>query len=345
LIRLCEDKREAVERVYDAMERQVVHMVRLVDDLLDVSRITSGKIRLQRQPTALATLIDTAIEANRAALDMGELVLRLDVPDGDALLDVDPTRFVQVISNLLHNAIKFTPAGGQVEIVARLTAKQPNTARSLTLRVSDTGVGMSEAMLPRVFDLFTQGERPARDKHSGLGIGLALARKLVEMHGGSIEATSVGPDQGSTFTIQLPNSAPVLESAAREPIERPQKLKRRVVVIDDNEDSADTMAMYVSALGADSSVAYDGEEGLSRVLEVHPDLVLLDIGLPGIDGYETCRRIRRQVGSDVTVVAMTGWGQDRDKQDAKDAGFDAHLTKPVDPSQLRRLLADAGSIH
>jgi PAS domain S-box-containing protein len=337
MLRIARDKPEAIERVRLTMERQVGHMVRLVDDLLDVSRITSGKIRLQRQPTELSTLINTAVEANRAALNAAKIDLGVDLPASPLVLDVDPTRFVQVVSNLLHNAVKFTKAGGHVRVAAKVDAPFPGTPADLELTVSDSGVGISQDMLPRVFDLFTQGD--AQSTQPGLGIGLALARRLVEMHGGSIDASSAGPGQGSTFTIRMPLSTAVREQRPVNPA-NPSQIKRQVVVIDDNEDSADMTAMFVSALGAESRVAYDGESGLSLIREHRPDVVLLDIGMPGIDGYETCRRIRKSLGADVFVVAMTGWGQERDKLEAKNAGFNAHLTKPVDPAVLKRLLAD-----
>jgi PAS domain S-box-containing protein len=335
MLRIAVDKPDAIERVRIMMERQVGHMVRLVDDLLDVSRITSGKIRLQRQPSVLATLINTAVEANRAALNSAQIDLRVKLPDEPVQLDVDPTRFVQIVSNLLHNAVKFTKAQGQVGITAQVEPAIDGGTRRLSLSVADSGVGISHEMLPRVFDLFVQGD--GTSSQPGLGIGLALARRLVEMHGGSIEATSPGPGQGSAFTIRLPLPAAPKESSNVRP-QQPKEIKRHVLVIDDNEDSADMTAMFVSALGAESRVAYDGESGLSLMHEFHPDVVLLDIGMPGIDGYETCRRIRQSLGSDVFVVAMTGWGQERDKQQARNAGFNAHLTKPVDPAMLKNLL-------
>jgi len=196
-------------------------------------------------------------------------------------------------------------------------------------------------MLPRVFDLFTQGEPDAERSHTGLGIGLALSRRLIEMHGGSIEANSEGSGHGSTFTIHIPISSASPAEAPPERTTGPQDIKRRVLVIDDNEDAANAMAMLVEAVGGEPQVAYDGTSGLKKMSEFTPDVVLLDIGMPGIDGYETCRRIRQEFGSDVVVVALTGWGQDQDKQEALRAGFDAHLTKPADPATLELLLAHA----
>jgi signal transduction histidine kinase len=334
LIRLAGDDSEAIERVRTMMERQVSHMVRLIDDLLDVSRITSGKIRLQRQPTLLATMVQTAIDANRAALAERRIEFHSSLPDVPVMLDVDPTRFVQIVSNLLNNAVKFTSASGRIEVVARIEPP------SLRLTVADSGIGISRELLPRVFDLFAQGEESASSQ-VGLGIGLALARRLVEMHGGTIEAESPGPGLGSVFTIRLPLSKARVESTPLKPSIPSAKLRRRVVVIDDNVDAADSLKMFVTALGSECRVAYDGERGLQQVVQFRPQLILLDIGMPRVDGYETCRRIRKQLGASVVIVAISGWGQDRDKLAARKAGFDAHLTKPVDPIVLKGLLAEA----
>ncbi|HEU4581314.1 MAG TPA: ATP-binding protein [Polyangiaceae bacterium] len=339
LLHLSADLPDGGARVRGVMERQVNHMVRLVDDLLDVSRINSGSIRLQRQVMTLQSLVSTAIEAHRAALEAGQLRLELELPSEPLMLDVDPTRFVQVLSNLLHNAIKFTEPGGRIRVVAQstLVAGSPR----LQLAVEDSGSGISRELLPRVFELFTQGEPGAQRAAGGLGIGLALARRLIEMHGGSIEAFSGGRGRGSRFVIQLPLPAPAAAPQPSERAARPPAADRRVVVIDDNADAADTLALLIEALGGECKVAYDGEAGVGAVLEFQPDVVLLDIGMPGIDGYETCRRIRLQRGSKPLIVALTGWGQARDKERALHAGFDLHLTKPASPAAIQELLARA----
>jgi PAS domain S-box-containing protein len=339
LLRLSTDSPDGGARVRGVMERQVNHMVRLVDDLLDVSRINSGSIRLQRQAVTLQSLVSTAIEAHRAALDAGQLRLELQLPPAPLTLDVDPTRFVQVLSNLLHNAIKFTEPGGRIRVAAESAAAGGSSPR-LQLAVEDSGSGISRELLPRVFELFTQGEPGAQRAPGGLGIGLALARRLIEMHGGSIEAFSGGPGCGSRFVIQLPLPEPIAEPPPSEHAARPPAVDRRVVVIDDNADAADTLALLIEASGGQCRVAYDGEAGVREVLEFQPDVVLLDIGMPGIDGYETCRRIRRERGSSPLIVALTGWGQARDKERALHAGFDLHLTKPASPATLRQLLAN-----
>jgi PAS domain S-box-containing protein len=344
LIRRGGSTPDAVERVRTMMERQVGHMVRLIDDLLDVSRITSGKIRLQRHPTALTTLVSTAIETNRAGLGAKQLALSVELPDAPLLLDVDPTRFVQIVSNLLHNAVKFTEPAGRIRIAARVRPPSNGTEGELELSVIDSGHGISRAMLPRVFDLFVQGEGAAQGTQSGLGIGLALAQRLIGLHGGTIEARSEGPDQGSTFTIRLPLATATTRPTAVDLPPIPE-LRRRVVIIDDNEDAADTVAMLIETLGGEARVAYAGEAGLRLVLELRPDIVLLDIGMPGIDGYETCRRIRAALGASVVIIALTGRGLDQDKRETERAGFDAHITKPADPTILEHLLAEALPTH
>jgi signal transduction histidine kinase len=337
LIRLSGDRPATVRRMRAMMERQVGHMVRLIDDLLDVSRITSGKIVLQRVPTPIDELVQGAVDAQRSAIDAAGLTLSVELPDHPCVVDVDPTRLVQVLSNVLHNAVKFTPARGLIRVVAE--TPPPDFPEGLvTIAVSDTGIGISRDMLPRVFDLFVQGDHTTGPRHSGLGIGLALARRLIEMHGGSIKATSGGADQGSTFTINLPVSQRRVEAAPQPGDARP--VNSRVLIVDDNQDAANSMAMLVEALGGTSRAAYDAAAGLNALAEFGPDVVVLDIGMPGIDGYEMCRRIRlRPSGRHVVVIALTGWGHPQDKQRALDVGFDAHLTKPVDPAAFQELLA------
>ena len=335
-IRQLGDTPDAVAEVRAMMERQVSHMVRLIDDLLDVSRITTGTIHLQRQPSSLETLLRMAIEAHQAQMDAGRIAFSLDLPEESVVIDVDPTRFVQVISNLLDNAVKYTDAGGQIRISAKLTSNG-GAAKALTLTLSDSGVGISEASLPQLFEPFTRGDAETRRAH-GLGIGLALARRLIEMHGGSIEARSEGRGSGSEFTIRLP----VTDASAGTSVESSpevRRINRRIVVIDDDADVAKSIARLVSALGGESRVAHNGEDGLALVRDFRPDVVLLDIGMPKMDGIETCRRIRKEFGSTILVAAMTGWGREQDKQAAFRAGFDVHLTKPPDPKALMRLLA------
>ena len=337
LIRLAGDKPGSVEPVRAMMERQIGHMVRLIDDLLDVSRITSGKLRLQPEPTPLDMLVNGAIEANRAAIAAKQIELKIDLPTTLCLLDVDPTRFIQVISNLLHNATKFTEPGGSICVAAHVGSSDGTKLKELSLSVIDSGIGISAELLPHIFKLFTQGERGS--SLPGLGIGLALARRLVEMHGGKIDALSNGSGTGSELLIRLPLSSTAEQPRSAEQIPV-RTLGRRVVVIDDNHDAADTTAMVIEALGGECRVAYDGISGVREVLAHRPEIVLLDIGMPGLDGYETCSRIRRELGSGVFVVALTGFGREQDRDKALQFGFDAHLTKPADPKELARFLSD-----
>jgi PAS domain S-box-containing protein len=339
LIRLSGDASPAVERTRAIMDRQVGHMVRLIDDLLDVSRITSGKIQLHRRPTPIDLLIATAVDANREAITTARLLLEIRLPDPPVWVDADPTRGVQIVSNVLHNAVKFSDPGGRIAVTAAVEAAD-GAAAALVLTIADTGVGITPEMLPRVFDLFTQDRATTGRSQAGLGIGLALARRLVEMHGGAIEARSGGPGCGSAITIRLPVSdadapatAPLLRTSA-------SASRHRVLVVDDNLDAAHAMAMVIAALGGDARVSGDGAGALALVAEWSPTLVLLDIGMPGMDGYETCRRVRAAMGNRIRIVALTGWGQEQDKRDAERAGFDAHLTKPADPAALERLLAE-----
>jgi signal transduction histidine kinase/DNA-binding response OmpR family regulator len=344
LIRLGGSSVGSIERVRGIMERQIGHMVRLIDDLLDISRITSGKIRLQRQPAVLSELVEGAVEATRAFIAERRVKLAVHLPDTPCVLDVDRTRFVQILSNLLHNAAKFTEPDGRIDVTAEISASDASDRRELAITVADSGIGISQEMLPRVFDLFTQGDGAAGQAQGGLGIGLALVRRLVEMHGGGVEARSEGRGRGTQVTVRVPvaETAPAggLPSVPGET----SAVTGRVLIVDDNQDAAHTLAMLVDDLGGESQIANDGPSALRRMAEFRPDVVLLDIGMPGLDGYETCRRIRQTPGgSDLIVVALTGWGQDDDKQRAVDAGFDRHLTKPADPVAVQKLLAEVGN--
>jgi PAS domain S-box-containing protein len=337
LMRVSGDTPPSFQSVRSMMERQVGQMVRLIDDLLDVSRIASGKIVLRRVPTSLTELLQTSIEVHRPMIEAAGIQLTVELPSHAYVVDVDPTRFVQILSNVLHNASKFTPRGGRIR--CSVDTRRVDDLDWITVTISDTGVGISNDMLPRVFDMFTQADSPAERTHGGLGIGLALARQLAEMHGGQIGARSEGPGQGSAFSITVP----VCDSPAAGPsvgeLDVPT-LSCRVIIVDDNRDAAEMMSMLVTEMGGTARTAHDAASGLSAVREFLPDIVFLDIGMPGMDGYEACRRIRHEASDKpVFIVAVTGWGQSNDKKLALDAGFDAHLTKPVDPALLGRILA------
>jgi PAS domain S-box-containing protein len=335
LLRVSRDKPAALDRIQPMLDRQVGYMVRLIDDLLDISRITSGRIHLQRRPTPLAELVESAVEANRSAIEAAGLELRVSVADGPCFVDVDPTRFVQVLSNVVQNAVKFTERGH----IAIVGGPDPDAVTpSVVVTISDTGAGISATTLPRVFQLFTQGAPVGRSK-SGLGIGLALARRLVEMHSGTIDAASGGEGRGSTFTIRMPAVTGAADPAAVSPAPRAEAIRGKVLIIDDNIDAASTLSALVSALGGEARTANDGESGIRQAVDFRPDAIFLDIGMPGLDGYETCRRLREHpAGRTAYVVALTGWGQPQDRERALALGFDAHVTKPADPATLAALL-------
>jgi CheY-like chemotaxis protein len=253
------------------------------------------------------------------------------------MVDVDVTRFVQILSNVLHNASKFTPQHGTIRCAAAIVPTVDPLRVAIT--ISDTGTGISKDLLPHIFEMFTQAESATQRHHGGLGIGLALARRLVHMHGGEIAADSGGLGQGSTFTITMPVCDAGRTQVATRPVDVP-RVECRVLIIDDNRDAANTMAMLVEQLGGAARIAHDAMSGLQALDDAVPDVVFLDIGMPGIDGYETCRQMRRRPANKaMVIIAVTGWGQPQDKQRALDAGFDGHLTKPVALETLARILA------
>ena len=317
----------------DIMDRQVRHMVRLIDDLLDVSRITRGRLELRRQPVELAQVIEQALETSRPHLSQQ---LTISLPSEPIHLDADPVRLSQVLSNLLNNAAKFTPKSGRIGVSASL---EGGTA---VIRVRDTGVGIAPEQLARIFQIFSQAGSALDRSTGGLGIGLSLARSLVELHGGTIEARSEGRDKGAEFVVRLPVLA--LPDPAELP-ERPAPASyggavRRVLVVDDVRDSVDSLAALLRMDGNVVETAADGLEAVRKAEAFKPDLILLDLGLPHLNGFEACELIRRQPwGRGIVIVALTGWGQDEDRRRTLDAGFDAHLVKPVHADALRALLA------
>jgi PAS domain S-box-containing protein len=316
------------------IERQLAHMVRLIDDLLDLSRIGRGKLELRRSVLPLARVIDDAVETSRPAIEASRHALRVALPETALYIDADLTRLSQVFANLLNNAAKFMPAGGRIELVAQRRGDEVQVA------VEDDGDGMPPEMLPRIFEMFTQIDRRLERTQGGLGIGLAIARRLVELHGGRLEASSQGLGRGSRFTVTLPLAA--AQQAGHEPAsaaERTAAGARRVLVADDNRDSADSLAELLMLLGNETRVARDGEQALDVAAQFRPDVALLDIGMPKLSGLDVARRLRTQPwGRDIVLIAVTGWGQEADRQRSREAGFDHHVVKPVDPALLEQLL-------
>jgi PAS domain S-box-containing protein len=329
---------DALARERTIVERQVKHLVRLVDDLLDVSRITRGKVELKREAVELGEVVATAIEMASPLLEARRHHLDVHVPQGGLLVEVDPDRLAQVIANLLTNAAKYTEPGGSVSVLAGRESGE------IAIRVKDSGMGISPELLPRVFDLFVQGQRALDRSQGGLGLGLTIVRSLVEMHGGRVRAESDGAGRGSTFTVRLPalQALPLRAPAAGALLRRrlPDPAARRVLVVDDNQDAADALVEALGEKGHATAVAYDGPSALEAAMRVRPELAFLDIGLPVMDGYELARRLRDLFGPAIKLVALTGYGQDKDRAAACAAGFDEHLVKPVDLERIVALVHD-----
>ncbi|HEY2933568.1 MAG TPA: ATP-binding protein [Acidobacteriota bacterium] len=321
----------------DVIDRQVRQMTRLVDDLLDVSRISRGKVLLRKERVELTSVVGTAVEACRPLMEKWGHELTVTLPTEPILLEADPARLAQVLLNLLNNAAKYTDQGGQIW----LTAEQDGDA--LQIRVKDSGVGMPREMLPRVFEMFTQMDHTLERSQGGLGIGLTLVKRLVEMHGGTVLARSEGPGKGSEFVVRLPVAGKATDSApqvATGEVDQPgPQSKRHILVVDDNRDATEGLAILLRMMGHEVHTAHDGLEAVGAATVLRPDVVLLDIGLPKLNGYEAARRIREQAGGEMMLIALTGWGQEEDRRRSIEAGFDHHLTKPVEFDVLRNLLA------
>ncbi|WP_238397628.1 hybrid sensor histidine kinase/response regulator [Anatilimnocola aggregata] len=337
-LRLCEELSPAAHHVREIMERQVQHMVRLVDDLLEVSRITRGKIVLRKEPVELLTALGSAVEASRPLIEAARHQLHIDLPGYPLCVEGDAVRLSQVITNLLNNAAKYTEEGGQIWLAAR------REGDSAIISVRDAGLGISAEMLPKIFDMFSQVDRTTRRAQGGLGIGLTLAKSLVQMHGGTIEATSAGVGQGSEFLVRLPlalRSLPVIHSPSVVSNELREALpRRRILVIDDTRAAVYTMGRLLETMGQHVRTASSGKEALLHVEREPFDVIISDIGMPEMDGYELAAKLRKHPKAcHVVLVALTGYGQDSDKLQAREAGFDYHLVKPASFDALRDLLA------
>ena len=331
---------QLMRRSRDIIERQVAHMTRLIDDLLDVSRLSRGKMNLQRGPVLLDQVLENAIETARPAIEEHRHTLEQHRTSTPVCLEGDLARLSQVFANLLNNAAKYTPSGGTItlEVIERTDAVE--------VRVTDTGQGIAPERLDGIFDLFAQGSGASAPTVGGLGIGLALARRLVELHGGTVAASSPGLGAGATFTVTLP-TIPTTDATC-DHVEReqqgPRKLGRRVLVVDDSVDAAETTATLLESAGCIARATYSGEQAVAEIGAFEPDIVLLDIGMPGLNGLEACSRIRSLPrGRSLFIVALTGWGQEEDRRRTREAGFDAHLVKPVAPDALLNLVEHAPS--
>jgi len=325
---------EVAEEVRSMMERQLEQMVHLIDDLLDLSRISRGKIELRNKRIEVTTIVQAALEASRPAIDEACHELKISAPSEPIYVDADVTRLGQVISNLLNNAAKYTERGGRIYL-----AVEPSD-REVMIRVKDNGIGIPAHMLPHVFDMFTQVDRSLERSQGGLGIGLSIVKRLVEMHDGRVHARSDGPGMGSEFIVCLPRATSAMPRQGGDAEPACASGRRKILVVDDNRDAATSLAMMLKLMGNDTRTAHDGLEALDVAAMYHPDLILLDIGMPRLNGYETAKRIRDQAwGQNIRLVALTGWGQDNDRRKSEEVGFDEHMVKPISPESLKKLLA------
>jgi PAS domain S-box-containing protein len=337
LLRMPQTPPDVRERTHDMMERQLCHLSRLVDDLLDVSRIVRGQIQLRKERLDLRRLVRTVCEDRRAVLEQAGMTFHLDIPQTPLCVMGDQTRLTQILNNLLDNTLKF--AKGRQNVTVRLRSDVEHQQAILSVR--DEGIGIAPELLPRLFTPFLQADRSLDRSRGGLGLGLAMVKGLVELHGGSVTASSEGAGRGAEFTVRLPleKELPALAEPSATP--QPSANQLRILIIEDNRDAADTLRLLLNHLGHETRVAYAGPEGVAAAKEWPPGVVLCDIGLPGMDGYEASRQIRQLPGmADALLVAVTGYGQESDVQRSKEAGINYHFLKPIDPSQLQQLLAN-----
>jgi PAS domain S-box-containing protein len=336
ILRLAGDVPSVVEDAREMMDRQLGQMVRLIDDLMDISRITSGKVELRKERVALTTVVNSAIETSRPLIASMGHQLEVTFPTQHLAVDADVTRLSQVFMNLLNNAAKYSEHGSRIHLSVT------RDGDDVVVSVKDHGIGIAADQLPTIFDMFAQVDRSLERSQGGLGIGLTLVKRLVEMHGGTVVARSEGPNLGAELIVRLPL---VVEEHVSDAVDRddnpPIRSSLRILIVDDNEDGADTLASMLEYLGNDIRVAYDGEAAVAASAEFRPDVVLLDIGLPKLNGYDACRRIRLQPGGEaLVIIAQTGWGQLTDRELSREAGFDHHMVKPLDPAALQKLLGD-----
>jgi signal transduction histidine kinase/ActR/RegA family two-component response regulator len=330
-----EEDPQTVRSAAEILQRQVTHMVRQVDDLLDVSRISRGKIELRKERVELAPIVNHAVESLRQLCDSLGHQIVVTLPPKFLYIDGDVVRLTQVVGNLLNNACKFTDKGGRIWLSVADEGSQA------AIRVRDTGIGLDADQLDRIFGLFAQVDNSLERARDGLGLGLTLVKKLVELHGGTVEARSAGPAKGSEFIVRLPllRGQPLAPARQLSGIKPETPVPRHILVVDDNRDSATSLAMLLKLMGHTVDTAHDGLEAVEKAAKLHVDVILLDIGMPRLNGYEAARRIREQQQEGLRLVALTGWGQEEDRRRSDEAGFDAHLVKPVDLAALTKLLA------
>jgi CheY-like chemotaxis protein len=337
IMRMARGNSDVIEHSRAVMERQLAHLVHLVDDLMDVSRITRGKLELRREKLSLQAVLQAALETSRPLIEAARHDLTVNMPRTPVYVLGDLTRLAQIFSNLLNNAAKYTPPGGRIF----LTAAAVNG--DAVIEVRDTGVGIAGEALPKIFEMFTQENRN-RGVAPGLGIGLALVHALTEMHGGTVAAASDGVGAGSLFTVRLPvqQAVEIEESGVRAQAEPAATVRRRVLVADDNLDAAESLSMLLTMMGHEVRAAHDGAQAVEQAEQFRPDLILMDVGMPRLDGLQATMKIRSMDwGASPLIVALTGWGQDADRERSKEAGCDVHLVKPLDFDRLTVLLADA----
>ncbi len=336
IIRLADTKEPAVEQARVMMERQLRQLIHLVDDLLDVSRINRGLLVLRKERVELLSVLKDAVETSRPLIDAGKHELELDVPTEPVVVDADVTRLVQVFANLLNNAAKYSESAGRIWLAAK------RQGSGVVVSVKDAGMGIAPDRLPKLFEMFSKIDRSLERSHGGLGIGLALVQRLVKLHGGEVEAFSKGQGFGSEFVVRLPLAAEnrLEKPSTAQDATRALARSMRVLIADDNEDAGTSLAMMLQIRGHEVHVTRDGIHAVELAATLQPDVILLDIGMPILNGYETCRRIRQQsLTTRPYVIAVTGWGREDDKQRAQEAGFDQHIVKPLDPAYLEKLLA------
>ena len=366
IMRLAGDDRDAIARSRGVLDRQARQLARIVEDLIDLARIVEKKVELRRERVDVRSVVESALETSRPQMEDSQLRLIVRLPDEPLYLDVDPVRISQVLVNLLNNAAKHTAPNGEVWLMAersplpagidaasgddaiRAAGARNHGGEEVILRVRDTGSGIPASLLPHVFEMFTQGPRTTHQGRGGLGVGLALVRNLVEMHGGTVKAYSAGPGEGAEFVVRLPlgtlpANTPVKTMAAWD---RGSVTSKRIIVVDDNDDHVHSLSMLLTMMGHTVSQATSGPEAIAKAMEFRPDVMLVDIGMPGMEGYEVARRIREKPDlQSVLLVAQTGWGGDIERQRSREAGFDDHLVKPLTPAALGEVLRAAPKWH